>query len=89
MEANFEPAAFAAAFPGKPLAGFLAQGEIFGEHIPSVAKGSSRGDEDMDESGDGSKETRSEETELRSFMHGFTAVYGVSSASMAFPSNRI
>jgi hypothetical protein len=31
MAANFEPAAFAAAFPGKALAGFLANGEIFGE----------------------------------------------------------
>eukprot|EP01047_Picozoa_sp_COSAG01_P026698 COSAG01_NODE_1729_length_9372_cov_17.444948_4_plen_325_part_00 len=31
MAANYEPAAFAAAFPGKALAGFLANGEIFGE----------------------------------------------------------
>ena len=31
MDPNFEAGAFSAAFPGKPLAGFLAMGEIFGE----------------------------------------------------------
>jgi small ligand-binding sensory domain FIST len=33
MAANFEPDAFSDAFPGKALAGFLANGEIFGEYI--------------------------------------------------------
>ena len=33
MAANFEANAFAAAFPGRPLAGFLANGEIFGQKI--------------------------------------------------------
>lgn len=31
LSGQYEPSAFASAFPGKPLAGFLAQGEIFGE----------------------------------------------------------
>ena len=38
MDGNFEPNAFAAAFPGRPLSGFLANGEIFGELHDLAAK---------------------------------------------------
>jgi len=31
LECNFEPSTYAAAFPGRALSGFLANGEIFGE----------------------------------------------------------
>eukprot|EP01048_Picozoa_sp_COSAG05_P016353 COSAG05_NODE_2093_length_3574_cov_5.267338_2_plen_330_part_00 len=41
MAPNFEADAFADAFPGKPLGGFLANGEIFGEKIISMPSGGS------------------------------------------------
>ena len=123
MSANFEADAYAAAFPGKALAGFLANGEIFGEFRapakPEAAAGDGAGGED-DLSGMSVKEIKRElseasvahadcveksdlvarlrelrdakavaaaraaeesEQEEQDFMHGFTAVFGVSVAA--------
>ena len=58
LDGNAEAGAFGAAFPGRALAGFLANGEVFGE-----TQGWREGEEEVE------------------FMHGFTAVYAISSGS--------
>ena len=133
MSANFEADAYAAAFPGKALAGFLANGEIFGEFRapakPEAAAGDVAGGEaaaaaaaddlsgmsvkdikrELSEASVGhadcveksdllarlrelrdakaaaaaraAEESEESEQEEQDFMHGFTAVFGVSVAA--------
>ena len=116
MAENFEAAAFAMAFPGRALAGFLASGEIFGEYAARPARAAAALSEEVAAADGRAKSVRelkeilerrgvdvrhcieksdlvrryTETRELGAeeerkeekvdFMHGFTAVYAISSS---------